>query len=464
MSLPGDSTLVTMLKNELQRPWVVGRFRLLKQFAIQAQADELEKKFGGVPHELTPSRNLLDEAEQCLITQRGNIVGLERKLLKVIPYFLWTSAQQWSENVTLINAYLSWAEHNWRTAPRRLWRHYLLNMQPESLATQYFAHWLSIKADQLTPALRDFSSQWLLFEPEHAIAKIAGSLLAGDYFIDELGALKVNREALLKSACLLSAFKILGQRLRTYPHPSEITTTLKRLLMPLGDNPIHKMQGQNGLGEATQTALVEGLVIWANQDVKRINQTLDLLHVLIGDPRLYEPRWRFIDPGVRDTVERWLSKLTLDAFFQVMRELRTDRDDMVRDREVFWAGYKEKILNAWLITGTDGVNLATQLLNHSFGVFAKSNNARSDHLGLVLHVKNYVILEMNQNGRTLFWHVNDPNMPAFYEKKWFRDKLIDSCSAKRNEGVDRFYMAHTSSWQSKYENEILRRTGISRCN
>lgn len=459
MTLPDDSSDKAMLKAALNRPWRPVRFVPAQSSMIQFAAEELERKFGGVPREPDLPDNLLDEAERLLTVGRGNISGLDTKQRKAIPYILWTSPHRWSENTRLVDDYLDWADQNWRTAPRRLWRHYLLNMQPESPATQRLARWIEARAVKLTPPLRGFSMHWELFQPERAVAKIAGSLLAGAHLIDEIIELRVDRDTLLKSACLLSVFKALGQRLRDYPHSSNIPETLKHLLANLGENPIHKMQGHNGLGEAAQKSLIEGLVIWARrQSAGVIDQTLDLLHTLIGDPRLYPARWIAIDPDVRQTVEWWLTKKTLEAFFEVFRIQNAVNPRMVAEREAFWRGYMKKISRAWLISGLNGRDIAERFLGKSFGEFSGGVGATSDHLGLMLQIGSYVILEMNQNGSTLFWQTSDTQMPDFFQPKYQRGRLIELCS----QAPGRFRMTHHHGWQFKYENEILRRTGVSR--
>lgn len=463
MILSDDVPDKAIFKATLNRPWPSVRFVHPKTLAIQAVAEELEQRFGGVIRESTPPPNLLEEAERLLIIGRGNISGLDTKPRKAIPYILWASSQGWSENAQLVDDYLTWADQNWRTAPRRLWQHYLLNMQPDSLATQRFARWLEARADRLPPPLRDFSMHWELFQPERAVIKIAGSLLAGTHLVNEIIELRVDRDTLLRSACLLSVLKALGQRLRDHPHTSKIPVTLKQLLANLGENPIHKMQGQNGLGQAAQKSLVEGLVIWADQqkDEEIISQTLELLHTLIGDPRLYPARWAEIDSNVLQTVEWWLTQRTLETFFEVFKLQNAIKPQMVASREAFWRGYmeKKKISCAWLVTGLNGISIAAQLLGKSFGKFA--DGAGPDHLGLMLQIGGYVILELNQNGSTLFWRVGDSQMPKFFLPQYHRARLIETCNARYDAGTDRFHMRHQGKWQDRYKDEIFKRTGVS---
>ncbi|WP_295455388.1 EH signature domain-containing protein [uncultured Thiodictyon sp.] len=469
MTLSDDSMLVGRgkLMTELGRNWTAVRFVRPARLAIGPVAEELERRFGGIPREPRPFQNVLDITERLLISGRGDISGLTRFQLKAVPYILWTSQEAWSEDKRLVGDYLAWADLKWPSAPRRLWGHYLLNMNPDSIATQRIAHWLDARANRLTPVIESFSRKWNLFQPEQAIAIMAGSFLEDACLIDEITDLRFERERLLKSACLLSVFKALGQQLCNHLRPSKVPATLKQLIAPLGKSPIHQMQGYGGLGQAAQESLVEGLVIWADrQGGSTIDQTLDLLHTLIGDPRLpgVRPRWDGIAPRVRETVERWLTVRAVNDFFRVIRQSPTDRPDMVEQREQFWRSYQNSFSRAWLITAEDGKAIAQTLLDGSFGTFEKDSNVKKDHLGLMLQIGNYVIFEMNKSGVTLFWPAGDkqmPKIPDFFLPRYSRSRMLNACPLGADAGGERFRMSHTDSWPRKYENIILRRTNIS---
>ncbi len=451
------------LRDELTRKWTPVRFMRPATLAIAPVAQDLERRFGGVPVPLPPLPNLLEETERRLNAGKGDISGLDRRHRKAVPYILWTSPREWSQNERLVKDYLAWADRDWRTAPRQLWGHYLLNMNPGSLATDRLATWLDARADRLTPTLREFSRKWDLFKPERGIAKVAASLLTGSDFIAEIASLRIDRDKLLRSAFLLSVFAALGRQLNNYRLSSGIATTLKELLADLGDTPILNMQGPGSLRQAALKSLVEGLVNWTDKLGKEArNPTLDLLHTLIGDPRLHAPRWNTIEAGVRETVERWLTEITLGAFFEVFRIQNAVNPKMVAEREAFWRRYVEmdKVSRAWLITGTNGLSIAKRLLDKSFGCF--SDGAGPDHLGLMLQIGNYVILEMNQNGSTLFWNAGDKEMPGFFQPRYNRTKLIHMCPLHLTEtDVGRFRLYHNSGWTFKYESAIRTWTGVS---
>lgn len=449
-----------LFKDELNRIRITVRFVRPSKLAIQVEAEKWEQRFGGAPPPLAPLSNVVEETEKRLIAGRGDIAKLDRRHCKAVPYILWSSPQGWSNNARLIGDYLAWADREWRNAPRQLWRHYLLNMDPDSLATQRLGAWLAARADKLPPALHDFSEKWSLFSPDHAIRKLADSLLAGSGFIGEIEHLRIGRKTLLESAFLLSVLQALGQRLQDYRQRSDIAITLKSLLADLGETPTYKMHGPENLRQSTLKSLVEGLISWAErQGGITVDQTLDLLYSLIGDPRLYPIRWKDIDPSKRETVERWLTKVTLEAFFRVIRELRTDRDDMVEERERFWRGFEKSILRAWLITASDGLEIARRLLGQSFGKFETGPNVQRDHLGLMLQIGNYAVLEMNKTGSTLFWPVADQQMPAFFRQNYSRSKMLSMCSDELRSVTGRFRLKHQPGWQWRYRNE-LREIGV----
>lgn len=449
------------LRDALNKGWAAPRFVPPTRFALDPVVLDLDQRFGGVPVDLSGTAMLLDEVERLLISQGGDLGPLTRRQRKAIPHLLWSSPKGWSEHEGLVGDYLAWADRDWRRAPRWLWKHYVLNMAPRSVATRRLGPWLAAKADRLPPALRDFSRNWALFEPLRGIGKVAESLLAGGGFIGDLAGLGIGEDDTRRSAFLLSVLEALGQQLRGYRQACEIAVTLKALLGPLGEQPTAKMRGAQDLRQGALKSLVEGLVLWADRlGEPWIGQALDLLHSLIGDPRLHAGRWQGIDPGVRGAVEGWLTKVTLDAFFRFMREVPTDRTDMVESRVAYWRSYERSISRAWLLVGRHAEAKARKVLDQSFATFAAGANVQADHLGLLIQIGGMVILEMNKTGSTLFWPVADPEMPGFFERTYSRSRLMDACPSGPYPGVQRFRMSHLPSWQHNYKNVIGQRTGI----
>lgn len=336
-------------------------------------------------------------------------------------------------------------------------------MDPDSYATGALAQWIDADAqrERLTDSLRGFSERWALFDPPEAIRRAAQAIIEGQDITAELKQLDLDRSDVLKSSFMLRVAEMVGQSLRTQPPVrAGIAGTLKRWLAPLGENPIQAMQGgPQALRNRALKALVEGLVAWAeSKGGAAVDETLDLIHTLIGDPRLHPARWNIIEAKTRQTVEAWLSKVTLEAFFRVMTELQTNNPIQVAQRQAFWRRYLRSVSRAWLVVAKDGVEIAQLLLERSFGRFSSGPNTQHDHAGLLLQIGNLVVLEMNKNGSTLFWMTGDPEMPGFFQKEYSRGKLLQLCEMASQ---GRLRLTHQGAWQTRYENEILRRTGIA---
>lgn len=412
-----------------------------------------------MPVSLQIPPDLLREAEAHLLETDGDITGLSPRHRRAIPFLLWTSEHRWSEHRRLVTDLLDWAASHWRSAPARLFAHQLLNLDPDSFATEHLAAWLHEHRGQLPERLRVFFERWGLVEPGQAVRKIGKALLSGSSVIEEIEGLGVEQEKLRRSALLLRALDALGRELRGYQESSQVAPTLTTLLAPLGDTPTYKMQGSDDARRQALRSLVEGLVLWADRlGEPAIGPTLDLLYRLVGDPRLRPERWQTIDADIRKTVERWLTKITLESFFRFMRETPTDNPTMVKERVAFWRDYEHDIKRAWLIVGKDSHERATSVLKDSFADFAQGPNVQPDHLGLLMQMRNLIVLEMNKQGRTLFWPAADSEMPGFYQREYNRSKLLQQCSS--GDHAERFSMTHHPGWQLRYRQAILDRTKV----
>lgn len=460
------------LREALARPWKAPRFAVPEHLKIEPLVEKLRERFGGVGKPLRPPNDLLREAEQRLIASNGDIHALtEKRQKRAIPWFLWTSERAWHRNRRLVDDLLTWAADNWRSAPLRLWSHYLLHLDPDCYATQKCAQWLERRQDRLPERLREFSRDWALFQPKPAIDKLARALLTDMDAIAQIQGLGIARHTVLKSTLLVRVLIRLGEVLAKHTDDCQATKTLDCLLEPLGETPIYKMEAAQDLKQKALKSLVEGLVWWAQgRGEPRIAQTLDLLHWLIGDPRLHFALWIGIDEDVRKIVEGWLTRITLDAFFRFMmstnKDLSNGNSDMVKEREAFWRGYQNAISHAWLIVGNKFIADANKALNDSFATFSQSG-ADPDHLGLLLGIGSYIVLEMNKDGYTLFWPAGDPSMPKLYLKRCNRASLLHACTYEVKIGdnlavvPERFRSGHRGPWQDKYHRIMQERLGVT---
>lgn len=450
------------LSNELKRSWSLPRLRSPQHLKIAQLALEIEQQFGVLPVEPRPPKDYLDEARKILIEHHGRLEHLNRRHRKSLPWILWSLEHAWAENRTLVDDWLSWADAEWRTSPKRLWRHYLLHLDPESYATQALATWLEARQDRLSETLRTLSSNWQLFSPSQAIALAAQRLIRQESLSAELEPVKLEVREVLRSSFLLRVLQELGKQLQhNAPCAAGVANHLQNLLTSLGKEPLAMMYGSAACKRQSLKGLVEGVVAWA-QRCESTDEALDLLLLLADDPRLHPLRWQAINEEVRVTVEGWLTKVTLESFFQVMLALLTDRDDMVQEREEFWRAYYQQgvIKSAWMIVARDGEQLARKVLGSSFGTFASgASSAQRDHCGLLLQIGHLMILEMNKKGSTFFWEAGDGSMPGNFAKVYDRARMRELIEA---DPLRRFILKHHPGWQWKYHDAIYKHTGISR--
>ena len=89
----------------------------------------------------------------------------------------------------------------------------------------------------------------------------------------------------------------------------------------------------------------------------------------------------------------------------------------------------------------------------AFGQFTQG--ALTGHCGLMMQIGSMNVMEMNENGKAVFWQAGTKNMPGLYEKTYSRYKF-----QFRVNSADIFALVHQVGWQAKFHNRILQNTGI----
>src|SRR4051812_41643219 len=133
------------LSTELARalPRVPHPVLLKKKSALEIEADKAACAYGGVVREVPPARDVIAGVERALGPDGRNVHLLRRAELKIIPYLIWGPNPRWRNDLGFVNAYLAAVTAKWPTGVRRLWRHYALNFDPDSLVTIACAEWLA---------------------------------------------------------------------------------------------------------------------------------------------------------------------------------------------------------------------------------------------------------------------------------------------------------------------------------
>jgi hypothetical protein len=447
------------LYDELKRPWRAPRLVIPERSRIEAAAKEIEDLFKGLPTDPEPPRDYLDEAERLLIAGNGTLDRLKRRHLKALPWILWSSDRRWSENRQLVTDYLDWADQEWRTSPKRLWRHYVLNLNPESYAIQVIGLWLQDRLDHLSDALREVSVQLRLFEPEIAIELTAHALIDGRDVAGEFDRLKLARGDLLKSSFMLHVLSKVGEALKkNRPKQTGTVGALRRLLNELGEQPLSAMHGSTQAQRHTATMLVEGVIEYTSAlNMACPKEAVELLNLIIGHPRVNSNRWALIDSKARERAIKWFAVCSVNCYFDVMNRMQISKKEMVIERRVFWMRYQHALSDAWLVVGSRIADTANKV-ECPFGKFAGHTNP--DHLGIMMRIGGLVIFEMSHDGRTWCWPWNDSAMPGFYGDSYELDFIRSKCDAKYDASFPRFWMTHQGNWIDRYEQQIFYRANV----
>jgi hypothetical protein len=417
---------------------------------LSEQVRELEALYGGAAQIPSPPPDWVAAARTALDAGPAAVAALERGPLRAVPYVLWSRAD-WVGDGNLMRAFLGRTDHVWPTAPRYLWRHHLLNLAPATAASAWLGAWLG--RQRLPERLLDFSARYTLFEPERAIGTLTARALDPDILLEDLKAVGISREALAESTLLATLLRRIGQRLETYA-PADWLVRMRKLL---GDPPARAPAHQS----ADYASLLSGIIRRQRRDDPADaypDAVLAFVVALNDDPRFSRPRWDgVVAPELTAIVEGWLTRKAIEAFFSVIDAMRTDRPDMWRARKEFWLKYLPHIGRAWLIVGQDAHARVAGDRSLTYGTFAKGRGARADHCALMLRVGSLNVLEMNKDGRVLFWGDQARDMPDMFERAtpYVRQRFLDAV-----DGVGVVGIPHQGAWQRRFAQHIAEKTGI----
>lgn len=155
-------------------------------------------------------------------------------------------------------------------------------------------------------------------------------------------------------------------------------------------------------------------------------QLIEAALAYAGDPRVSEARWRPVRAefgDAYDVIVRWLTKASVEQFFDIVSETMTDRPDMWEQRRRFWTRYlkADKISAAWVAFGSDGAARATRVARSSgdrglsmFGKLSSGSGRTPQHASLIMRIGDLVVAEWSHNGKCYFWRYNDKAAPKLF--------------------------------------------------
>jgi hypothetical protein len=160
------------------------------------------------------------------------------------------------------------------------------------------------------------------------------------------------------------------------------------------------------------------------------SDVLAYLRQFLGDPRVdARQRWAGASDPTRQTVRGWLSKLSLDAFFNVVGQFANNAgmDHQWKAREAFWSTClrKDFIQDSWLVLGDNVVRAVAhnRELRGSHGYLADGN---ANHSVLLMRIGQLTFAEWSHNGKLRAWPVDWKKAPALFGRNYYRSELTES--------------------------------------
>lgn len=148
------------------------------------------------------------------------------------------------------------------------------------------------------------------------------------------------------------------------------------------------------------------------------SEVLAYLRLHLGDPRVNnEHRWDGASQRTRQTVRTWLSKLSLDAFFDVVGRFAGDAGmgHQWEARKAFWGACLREgyISDSWLVLGA---NVARSIADNRElrGSYGRLLDGNRNHSVLLIKVGNVLFAEWTFDGKIRAWQEDSKGAPPLF--------------------------------------------------
>jgi hypothetical protein len=452
---------MTSLRDELGKdlPQLSAPKLGLVKSRLAAQSEQLSQFYGGVAIDHRPRPDDYEEVKAAL--QRGSegVTALPRRLLSCLPFVaLYDNNRTWQADQSIIDAYLRRLDGDtYRGLFSNLWTHYLLTFEHDDAATNAVARFLDGHFDTLPDLLAGFTRKYVFLNPLIGPLRMAEAALAGNELLEDFSSIGITPERLRTSALIVAILGSVGRVLKTDSVRGDPVSRVRILLANHVTDVIQRAPARLELRKRAVKSFVEGLVVW-QQMPERVNTnpepTLSLLLEINRDPRFVPARWRgIVDEPAISTIEAWLGRKTIEAFFRVVNDLHVDRGDMWEERKKFWLSYLPFVKKAWLIVGSGAIPHARRE-GVQFGKFG--GGAARDHCGLLMLIDDLMVLEMNKVGRAVLWKdgaVSGGVFPEVYDENTPYDlRNITMYVSKREEWQGSSIASHINRRMGGNEN------------
>jgi hypothetical protein len=439
----------------------------VREDAIAAEAALIEQRWGIAQFDERPRPAIYDAIKAALEASGAGVEALPGRLIPLVPYAMLYGNHVGRTDKNALYAFIKRLGTVGRSAARRIWPHYLLSLEQNDVATNEIGAWLNRNRSYLPPRLSEFSEKYDVLQPDRAASRMAQAVISGNRVSDDIQAVGIGIEKFHASALLAEIMCSIGTILADHVQTKEVVQAVRLMLPSARRLVIDQTQARDSAKHRAIGSFVDGLVNWqrrVDRNETNVVSVLDLVLELNGDPRFDVVRWQgIVSASARSTVEEWLTKHTIEAFFRVANEIRIERADMWAERRKFWLSYLPYVRRAWLIVGDSGVAFAKRE-QVRFGRF--SGGASEGHCGLLLDFGDLRVLEMNMNGRAILWQPSSVlrgTFPEVYDETPFDRGSFGDFVARTEvwqNGCIGLGHRPPDGWQNKFSKQIQQRTKL----
>jgi len=379
-----------------------------------------------------------------------------------VAWVLWHGAWPPAEHPAFLDGFLTWLDSTRSsTQLRRLASSWAEACDPNLVSIGTVSRWIGSRLADLPEPWQHLGREYSLFSLDRGPRQLAEAFLdAIDPAEDFLERIQLRGRAVaggLILECLIQAAELTESRLR---QQQSVAHRLIALSMHQGIfRPAARVSGTSNRAWIAKLKLAEALLLpWSNHEpaTETKEQIIDHLLRHYRDARLHQAVWEDLRPPARDTMRRWLSAETIEAFFRLMNDMQIENPHHWRRRRKFWMAYLDHIDHAWLVAGRQGAELA----DGSKLSFGRLSGVRADHCVLMITIRGMTIVDWNHAGSVRIWQQGDPNAPSLYKgthgSRYCREDLVTPSSFEcRHAGND------DGRWQDRVYDEIRRYTGIT---
>ena len=295
-----------------------------------------------------------------------------------------------------------------------------------------------------------------LFDPERGPAALAQECLADDEparVLAKLGLKDLHGQGLVLAAQLLAVDNVE----RALASGREPDARLERLLRWAVD--------AGGVAAKLRGPLADALLRpWLSRPVPApLKQRIqDFLLQHYGDPRTKQHRWAAASDEARQVFRKWLARVALAQFLEVIDRLALDRQ--WKYRRAFWTAYFDRdwVWDAQVAFSSAGAALARQLFGPDApfselerGVGTKA--VERGHAVLLMRLGTLTIADWSHNGQCAIWREGNRKAPSLL-KGWYTSNDVDSSLA------DQCWVhggAANYTWQNRVREFIADETGLA---